>query len=98
MGSPATAPPQRGLLVSSLASRDSLEPDRAWPTEVANTAEGLDFFVRMRRAGLRELMLDDVVQRRRIHGDNVGFRERDSRTDMARIVKRELDDAARKSG
>ena len=85
------SPPQRGLLVSSLASREAWSRIGPWPTEMANTAEGLDFFVRMRRAGLRELMLDDVVQRRRIHGENVGLRERDSRTEMARIVKRELD-------
>ena len=84
-------PPQRGLLVSSLASREAWDRIGPWPTEVANTAEGLDFLLRVRRAELRELVLGDVVQRRRIHGENVGFRERDTRTDMARVIKGELD-------
>lgn len=90
-GSDEQMPPQRGLLASSLASRLVWERIGPWPPEVGNTAEGLDWLLRARRAGLRELMLDDVVLRRRIHGENVGFRERDTWTEMARVVKRELD-------
>ena len=90
-GTGEQAPPQRGLLATSLASRAAWDRIGPWPPEVGNTAEGLDWLLRARRAGLRELMLDDVVLRRRIHGENVGFRERDTWTDMARVVKRELD-------
>jgi len=85
------SPPQPGLLTASLASRAAWERIGPWETALGNTAEGLDFRLRVRRAGLRELAHDDVVQRRRIHGDNVGMRERDSRTDMLQLVKRELD-------
>jgi glycosyltransferase involved in cell wall biosynthesis len=85
------SPPQRGLLVASLASREAWDRIGPWPAGVANTAEGLDFILRVRRAGLRELVIADVVQRRRIHGDNVGLRERETRTEMARVMKRELD-------
>ena len=84
-------PPQPGLMASSLASRGAWERVGSWPSEIGNTAEGLDWLLRVRRAGLRELMLDDVVLRRRIHGDNVGFRERETWGEMAHVVKRELD-------
>jgi glycosyltransferase involved in cell wall biosynthesis len=90
-GDAARIQPGRGFLAASLASREVWDRIGPWPTEVGNTAEGLDFFLRVQRVGLRELMLDDVVHRRRIHGENVGFRERDARTDMARVMKRELD-------
>jgi glycosyltransferase involved in cell wall biosynthesis len=90
-GADGQSQPQRGLLVASLAAREAWDRIGRWPTEVANTAEGLDFILRVRRAGLREMVIDDVVQRRRIHGENVGVRERETRTDMARVMKRELD-------
>jgi glycosyltransferase involved in cell wall biosynthesis len=90
-GDAGASPPQPGLLTSSLAPRSSWERVGPWPPGVGNTAEGLDWLLRVRRAGLRELMLPDVVMRRRIHGENVGFRERAGRVELARVVKRELD-------
>lgn len=90
-GDEGVGPPQPGLLASSIATRSAWERVGPWPPGVGNTAEGLDWLLRVRRAGLREVMLADVVMRRRIHGENVGFRERHSRTEMARVVKRELD-------
>ena len=91
-GSPEDlSPPQRGLLTSALVPREAFEAIGPWPAGVGNTAEGLDWLLRVRRAGLPELMVDDVVLLRRIHGANVGFRERSERTEMARVVKRELD-------
>jgi glycosyltransferase involved in cell wall biosynthesis len=90
-GEDGYSPPQPGLLVTSLAARATWDQLGPWPPEVGNSAEGLDWLLRVRRAGLRELMLDDIVLRRRIHGENVGFRERDTWGDMAHVVKRELD-------
>ena len=53
--------------------------------------EFADWYMRAMDAGLRAETLDEVVLRRRLHGDNVGIRERASRADFARIMKRALD-------
>ena len=85
------SPPQPGLLGSSLAPRAAWDRIGRWPSHLRNTVEGLDVFLRTRRAGLKQLMLDEVVMRRRIHGENVGVQEREARVEMAHLVKQELD-------
>jgi glycosyltransferase involved in cell wall biosynthesis len=53
--------------------------------------EFLDWYARATDAGLISVMLDDVLLRRRIHGDNMGLRERDKRSDYLRVFKASLD-------
>jgi hypothetical protein len=53
--------------------------------------EFADWYLRALDAGMRIETIADVVLRRRLHGDNVGIRERDSRVDYAHIVKHALD-------
>jgi len=51
----------------------------------------IDWYLRAQDAGLRALMLPEVLLRRRVHRNNLGSRERGSRGDYARILKRALD-------
>lgn len=60
--------------------------------------EFADWYLRAADAGLRSEMLPEVVLRRRLHGDNVGIRERASRVDYVRIMKSALDRRRHGSG
>jgi glycosyltransferase involved in cell wall biosynthesis len=51
----------------------------------------LDWYARAVDAGLRSAVLPEVVLSRRLHSDNSGIRERDSRSDYARALKVVLD-------
>jgi len=53
--------------------------------------EFIDWYARAMDLGLQSSMLPTVVMRRRLHADNMGIRERDSRTDYVRILKQSLD-------
>jgi hypothetical protein len=61
-----------------------------FPTD-RTVGEFLDWHLRAREAGLRELMLPDVVARRRVHDDNSTFRLRNRRGEYAEILKASLD-------
>ena len=52
--------------------------------------EFLDWLLKAQEQGIRTRMLDDLVLRRRIHADNMGRRERDSRSDYARVLMASL--------
>jgi glycosyltransferase involved in cell wall biosynthesis len=52
---------------------------------------GMDWSARAIEAGLKSLMLPDVLFERRLHGQNNGIRERERRTDYVRAVKAALD-------
>jgi len=54
-------------------------------------AEFLHWYLLAREKGLRELLLPDLVLKRRIHGDNIGIRERKEIRSYARILKGALD-------
>ncbi len=51
----------------------------------------VDWYARAQEAGLRIRMINHVVLRRRIHGDNMGIRERQNRVSYARILKAAMD-------
>lgn len=51
----------------------------------------LDWSARAIEQGLRSLMLPDVLFERRLHAQNNGLRERDSRTHYVRVLKASLD-------
>jgi glycosyltransferase involved in cell wall biosynthesis len=60
--------------------------------------EFLDWLLRSREQGLRERMDGRVWMRRRIHGDNLGVRERDARGDYVRLLKDAMDRRRRPAG
>jgi glycosyltransferase involved in cell wall biosynthesis len=51
----------------------------------------IDWYMRAMDLGLRSVMLPDVVARRRLHGANLGLRDRDGRMDYTRVLKAGLD-------
>jgi hypothetical protein len=53
--------------------------------------EFISWYLRATEAGLRTLMLPEVVLRRRLHETNQGIRERGAATDYVRILKASLD-------
>jgi glycosyltransferase involved in cell wall biosynthesis len=53
--------------------------------------EFMEWYARAKELGLGTLVVPLVVGRRRLHGGNLGIRERGSRTDYARILKESLD-------
>jgi glycosyltransferase involved in cell wall biosynthesis len=53
--------------------------------------EFVDWYLRARDLGLREVMLPDLVLRRRLHANNMGLRDAATRIDFARIVRAALD-------
>lgn len=58
--------------------------------ETLTLGEFVDWFGRARRAGLAEIVVPDIVLRRRIHGDNTTLRERAAAGDYLQVVRREL--------
>ena len=56
----------------------------------------MDWYARAVEAGLRSHMLPEVVLERRLHLDNNGLRERDSRSQYLHVLKASLD--RRRSG
>ncbi len=53
--------------------------------------EFIDWYSRATEAGVREVKLDHVVARRRIHDRNTGILQRDLRGDYAHVLKDALD-------
>ena len=53
--------------------------------------EFMDWYLRAQEAGLKSVMVGDVVMRRRLHGTNLGLCARPERGDYARILKAALD-------
>ncbi len=51
----------------------------------------IDWYARAQEAGVRDAMLPGIVLRRRLHADNMGTRERTSRSAYALILKQALD-------
>jgi glycosyltransferase involved in cell wall biosynthesis len=66
--------------------------------ESMNYGEFLDWYMRARDAGLQEVMLEDVLLKRRLHGRNMGYTERAGRQDYVRILKRGLDRRRARTG
>jgi glycosyltransferase involved in cell wall biosynthesis len=58
--------------------------------ETLTLGEFIDWFSRARRAGLAEIVVPDIVLRRRIHGANTTLRERAAAGDYLQVVRREL--------
>ncbi|WFB37405.1 glycosyltransferase family A protein [Kiritimatiellota bacterium B12222] len=73
--------------------------DRVGPFDPAlKLAEFLDWLLKFREQGFKELIIPDVVLYRRIHSDNIGTRMKESRVDYVRALKASMDrKRARKS-
>ena len=56
-----------------------------------HVGEFIDWYLKANERGLKGLMLSEVVVRRRLHSQNLGLRERESRGDYLRILKASLD-------
>lgn len=83
--------PQPGLhLGTMLATRRAFEQVGPFVDDV-RAADGLEWIVAARDLGLPELMLDDLVLRRRIHGANSSFTNHADRLEWARVLKASLD-------
>lgn len=68
-----------------LVRRDVLQSVGPFPTNW-RVGEFIDWYARARDLGTRELVLPRTVMYRRVHGDNLGVRLRDSRIDYARVL------------
>ena len=53
--------------------------------------EFIDWYTKAIEQSLNSFTIPEVVMKRRIHNDNTGIRERNSRTDYVRILKASLD-------
>ena len=59
--------------------------------ETLTIGEGIDWLARANEAGIRSVMLPDVVFQRRLHATNIGITKKDMRQDYARVLKAALD-------
>jgi glycosyltransferase involved in cell wall biosynthesis len=75
-----------GAMLIRRATFERIGPFASW-----RLGEFADWYLRALDAGLRVETLPDVVLHRRLHGANIGIRERHARVDYARIAKRALD-------
>jgi glycosyltransferase involved in cell wall biosynthesis len=78
------------LLGASLIKRAAFERVGPLREDVRN-GEFIDWMARARELGLREVLLDDHVLWRRLHGANHGLQHPDTRQDYARVLKSALD-------
>jgi glycosyltransferase involved in cell wall biosynthesis len=59
--------------------------------ETLTVGEFVEWYSRAMDLGLKELMVSDVVLRRRLHATNLGIVNRDARSDYARVAKAAID-------
>jgi glycosyltransferase involved in cell wall biosynthesis len=74
----------------ALVARSAFERVGVFPTD-RSVGEFLDWHLRAREVGVPELMIEDVVARRRVHDHNSTVRLRDRRGEYAEILKASLD-------
>lgn len=84
------APKPGQFMGAMLAPRRTWERVGPW-SESWTIADGLAWFLRAGTLGMRSVMLDDVVVRRRVHGENGSIRHRDRRTEFAQALKSAID-------
>jgi hypothetical protein len=73
-----------------LIRRESLVRAGAFADNLS-VGEFIDWFARAKDLGLTNRLETDVWLRRRIHGDNLGVRERSARGDYLRVLKAAMD-------
>jgi glycosyltransferase involved in cell wall biosynthesis len=85
MRRPAPASPWTGPNVM-LIRREAFDRVGAFSTDF-RVGEGIDWYARAAEAGLKSLMLREVVLERRLHGQNSSVREPQSRSDYLQVVR-----------
>lgn len=82
------APPARArLIMTMMVRREVLQRVGPFRTDVSHAAN-VDWISRAEAGGLRSRFLDQVVLWRRIHGDNMGARDKGTaRADMLRVIR-----------
>lgn len=78
------------LPTAMLVRREAIERVGDFATDT-HVAEGLDWLLRTREAGLAELIIEEQVIWRRIHGENNSVRHRGEIGEYARALKASLD-------
>jgi glycosyltransferase involved in cell wall biosynthesis len=73
-----------------LIRRDSFHRVGPFATDV-RVGVTVDWFARAAEAGLRHVILPEVVLERRLHTQNNGLRERDSRTQYLEVIRRAME-------
>lgn len=73
-----------------LIRRRSFEKVGLFATDI-RVGVTVDWYARANEAGLRSLVLPDVVLERRLHGANNGIREQDARAQYIRVLKASID-------
>lgn len=89
-GEQTFGPPIPGRLPGAMLIRRSAFLRVGGFDETLRIGEFMDWLVRARRAGLHELILDDVCLERRIHGHNLGIAGRAHLSDYLRVAHRSL--------
>jgi hypothetical protein len=72
-----------------LIRRDAF--DRVGPFPAIPIAVSIDWMLRAKEAGLRTVMLDEVVLERRIHDRNVGIQRKQFASQRLHVLKASLD-------
>jgi glycosyltransferase involved in cell wall biosynthesis len=85
--SPPVPAPLPGTLLARREAWERIGPLRS----DVRVGEFVDWLFRAREAGLRERMDGRVWLRRRIHGENLGVRQRSAQGDYLRLLKERLD-------
>ena len=75
---------------SMLIKRDSFFRVGAFETKW-KMGDFIDWYLRAMEKGLKSVVLNEVVLQRRIHGSNMGIRERKGQIDFVRMLKASLD-------
>lgn len=88
MRSPREAFPSH-MVWAMLIRREAF--DRVGAFGTGYEVEAVEWYSRALGVGLRSVMLDGVVLRRRLHGANAGLRSRDVREDYVRVAREALE-------
>jgi glycosyltransferase involved in cell wall biosynthesis len=92
-----TEPPQPGHFAGTLLVRREAFNKVGPFAEDLHVAEFIDWYARATDLGLTWRLLDQVVLRRRIHGENLGVRERSASSDYLHVLKDALDRRRRRT-
>jgi len=79
-----------------LISRKAFDAVGGYSSEF-EIGEALEWFARARDQRVRMATLDQIVLKRRIHGDNLGIRKRTMQTEYARVLKLVIDRRRKRS-
>jgi len=90
-GGGAESPPAAALLPSTALLRTAAFHRVGWFRTDLRMGEFIDWCARAREAGLRMDSVAEPVLRRRIHGSNIGIRERAARSDYIEVVRAALE-------